>query len=437
MFLSGNPRVGEELRFPGKNLPSLPIKQNQESTTLQDHLKTWTPSTKAEKEAVSRQLERLLESQHFHKSKRFPVFLRFVVTEALAGRAESLKERTLGIEVFGKDPNYDTTEDPIVRVTAGEIRKRIAQYYQEPGHEQEMRLLLPSGSYAPQFCPPEETVPVVREMEKLPDAQKISLAEPSVSRRSRKLVVGLLVVLIVAGVLAWRFSRPAPIDVFWAPFFNSPDPILVCVADQNQYSTIVLRDAADPKHQTTLNDRMVAVIIDDLSPLVNIAGMLYAHGRTLRVQGESVTSFSDLRQLPSVFIGAFDNGWTLRFTAPLRYHFANNPEMSEFWVADRERPGNREWLLERSQQATGTYKDFAIVTRALDPNTGRYVVVAAGIARGGTIASGEFLVDPTHMEELIRVAPKGWERKNMEIVIETQVIDGRSGPPRIAALYVW
>jgi hypothetical protein len=52
-----------------------------------------------------------------------------------------------------------------------------------------------------------------------------------------------------------------------------------------------------------LNDRMVAVIIDDVSPLVNIAGILHAHGRTLRVQGESVTSFSDLRQVPSVFIG--------------------------------------------------------------------------------------------------------------------------------------
>jgi hypothetical protein len=182
---------------------------------------------------------------------------------------------------------------------------------------------------------------------------------------------------------------------------------------------------------------MVAVIIDDLSPLVNIAGMLYAHGRTFRVQAESVTSFSDLRQAPSVFIGAFDNGWTLRFTAPLRYHFANNPEMSQFWVEDRQRPGTREWLLDRSQQATGTYKDFALVTRALDPNTGRYVVVAAGIARGGTIASGEFLVDPSHMDELMRVVPKDWEHKNMEIVIETQVIDGRSGPPRIAAVYVW
>jgi hypothetical protein len=70
---------------------------------LLDQLKTWTPSTKAEKKAVLQQLQRLLEDPHFHKSKRFPVFLRFVVTEVLAGRGEDLKERTVGVEVFGKE----------------------------------------------------------------------------------------------------------------------------------------------------------------------------------------------------------------------------------------------------------------------------------------------------------------------------------------------
>jgi hypothetical protein len=408
---------------------------------LLDQLRPWTPLTKADKEAVLRQLERLLDNHHFHKSKRFPAFLRFVVTEALDGRAEGLKERTLGIQVFGKDPNYDTTEDPIVRVTAGEIRKRIAQYYQEPGHEKEIRVLLAPGSYIPQFYPAEEPVPEVPGIAELPEVPKIPVPRSLVSKRLLKHSAGLLLVLLLvgtlAGVVAWRLSRPVPIDVFWAPFFKSPGPVLVCVADQNQYSTIVLRDAADPKHETTLNDRSVAVIIDDVSPLVNIAGLLHSHGQNLRVQGESVTSFSDLRQVPSIMIGAFDNGWTLRFTSSLRYHFGNNAEMSQFWVEDRERPKSREWFLDRSQQATGTYKDFAIVARALDPNTGRYVVVAAGIARGGTVASGEFLVDPAHMQELERVAPKGWEHKNIEIVIETQVIDGRSGPPRIAALYVW
>ncbi len=126
-----------------------------------EQLEVGTPLTEEEKTAILLQLERLLLNSHFHKSKRFPIFLRFVVTETLAGRADQLKERTLGIEVFGKDPNYDTTDDPIVRVTAGEIRKRIAQYYQEPGHEHEIKLLLPPGSYVPQFCFPDAAANIV------------------------------------------------------------------------------------------------------------------------------------------------------------------------------------------------------------------------------------------------------------------------------------
>src|SRR5262249_24492271 len=95
---------------------------------------SWIPVSDQERTAVLEQLDRILGNPHFHLSKRFPSFLKFVVNETLAGRGENLKERTLGIEVFGREPEYDTTNDPIVRVTAAEIRKRIAQYYQEGGH---------------------------------------------------------------------------------------------------------------------------------------------------------------------------------------------------------------------------------------------------------------------------------------------------------------
>src|ERR1700736_4067611 len=101
--------------------------------------------------AVREQLTRLVESPPFNHSRRFPTFLRFVIEHALAGNADQLKERTIGIEVFGREAEYDTASDPIVRVTAAEIRKRIAQYYQEPGHETELRVTLPAGSYVPQF----------------------------------------------------------------------------------------------------------------------------------------------------------------------------------------------------------------------------------------------------------------------------------------------
>jgi hypothetical protein len=410
---------------------------------LSEQVEIGTPLTEEEKTAVLAQLERLLQNSHFHKSKRFPIFLRFVVSEALAGRADQLKERTLGIEVFGKDPNYDTTDDPIVRVTAGEIRKRIAQYYQEPGHEHEIRLLLPSGSYAPQFCFPDVAANVVpSDLTSARNALTVSQSLVlTAARRTfpwKRVAVAVLIISLALGAgFMWQAFHAPAIQEFWGPYVKSADPVLFCIADQSQYSTITLRDAADPLRQTTLTDHMITVIIDDVSPLVNIAGLLQTYGKTYRVQGATTTTLTDLRRSPSVFIGAFDNSWTLRLTSPLRFHFANNPEMTRFWIEDRNNPTKRDWLLDRSQQETGTYKDYALVARLVDSNTDRFVVVAAGVARGGTTAAGEFLVDAHHMSELVRQAPRDWSRKNMEIVLETQVIDGRSGPPRIDAVYVW
>lgn len=409
---------------------------------LSEQVEIGTTLTDVEKAAVLAQLERLLLNSHFHKSKRFPIFLRFVVTETLAGRADQLKERTLGIEVFGKDSSYDTTDDPIVRVTAGEIRKRIAQYYQEPGHEHEIRLLLPPGSYVPQFCFPDLT-PAAKPAQIESATEAIHVAEAVAVPTSRNIAWGKLsavalgIMVVIGTFIFWQKLHPPAIEEFWGPFVKSADPVLFCIADQSQYSTINLRDAANPLHQTTLNDHMITVIIDDVGPLVNIAGMLQAYGKTYRVQGETATTLTDLRRSPSVFIGAYDNGWTLRLTSPLRFHFANNTEMTRFWIEDRNNPAKRDWLLDRTEQETGTYKDYALVARIVDSNTDRFVVVAAGVARGGTTAAGEFLVDARHMSELVRKVPGDWGRKNMEIVLETQVIDGRSGPPRIDAVYVW
>src|SRR5207248_11554675 len=114
----------------------------------------WAPESEAERNAIREQLERILSSPLFKKSRRFPNLLRFVVERSLQGHAEPLKERTLGIEVFGREPDYDTNLDPVVRTTAVEIRKRIAQYYHEPGHDSEIRIDFPPGTYLPEFRMP-------------------------------------------------------------------------------------------------------------------------------------------------------------------------------------------------------------------------------------------------------------------------------------------
>lgn len=413
---------------------------------------SWTPSSEAEKNAVHQQLEKLLATPLFNSSKRYPSFLRFVVARVLSGQTDQLKERILGVEIFGRAADYDTNTDPIVRVTAAEIRKRIEQYYHDHNHSQEIRLYLPAGSYVPQFSWPGHPIGTTVSLPldlppktkdrgltaaPKPTNESVSPATPN-HQIAYKIISALLLAALLAAAGIWYFARPTALKQFWGPFITSQQPVLFCLADQYQYSSIRLRDATDPQHEITLSDTMVAIIIDDVSPLVNVAGMLRTYGKTYRVLGESTTTLEDLRRGPSVFIGAFDNSWTLRLTSPLRFHFANNPDMTRLWIEDRQNPQKRDWVLSRTQQfQTGEYKDYAIVARLIDPNTDQFVVVAAGIGRGGTVAAGEFLVDEHHVDEMLNEVSKDWKHKNLEVVLETQVIQGRSGPPRISAVHVW
>lgn len=102
-------------------------------------------------EEIEVQLARMLDSQHFRHSQRYPALLRYLVEQSQQGKGAQMKERLLGIEVFHRTPDYDTNTDPVVRVTAAEVRKRIAQYYQEPEHSGELRIELPVGTYNPRF----------------------------------------------------------------------------------------------------------------------------------------------------------------------------------------------------------------------------------------------------------------------------------------------
>src|SRR5438067_6003344 len=100
------------------------------------------------------QVERLLADPLFSQSKRYGAFLRHVSERALSHNQEPLTERALGVEIFGRSPNYDTDADPIVRVTASELRKRLAQYYEDPAHAGEIRVVIHKGSYVAEFVAP-------------------------------------------------------------------------------------------------------------------------------------------------------------------------------------------------------------------------------------------------------------------------------------------
>ena len=373
--------------------------------------------------------------------------MRYVVKLTLNGQEDALKERTLGVEVFGRKADYDTASDPIVRVTAAEIRKRIAQYYQEPGHESELRISLHVGSYVPQFQDPAKKDADPAEPQPTPILQPIEDVEGAAVKQTpahhhfwRGFAVSLLVVVILAGGGAWiwRTHYRSPFEFFWGPVLKTNDPVLLCVADQQQYSSIALRDANDPNKLVILHDTLTAVIIDDLSPIAHVAGLLQSNRKKYSLKGESATNLTDLRAGPTIFIGAFDNAWTLRLTDSLRYHFVNDPQMTELGVVDSKAPTNRRWIVDRKQQlATNNYMDYAIIARFTDSVTGKPAIVVAGVARGGTIAAGEFLTDTDDLAELMHAAKAAGNKQNMEVVLGTQIIGGAPGVPIVEAMNFW
>jgi hypothetical protein len=110
----------------------------------------WVLPSEEDREAVTAALEKILLSPQFRNSKRYPDFLRCMVDQVLNGNIDQIKERTVGIEVFGRAPDYDTNTDTVVRYTAGEVRKRLSLYYTSAAYDP-IQIILSPRSYHPEF----------------------------------------------------------------------------------------------------------------------------------------------------------------------------------------------------------------------------------------------------------------------------------------------
>ncbi|QEE28461.1 hypothetical protein FTW19_10895 [Terriglobus albidus] len=266
-------------------------------------------------------------------------------------------------------------------------------------------------------------------------------ARPVAPNPGRFLAIALAAATLVGlaiGFFLWRPMRTSAVQRFWSSILNTPDSAILCVADQNKYTFITLRDSADPSRQVVLNDTLSTVVIDDLDAIVRVASAIQAQGKSYILKGHEATNLSELRSGPGIYVGAFDNAWTLRLTKPLRYHFANDAQMTQFQIVDSNTPSATPWTIDRTQQLeTNNYKDYAIAARFTDGTTGRPAVIVAGIGRGGTIAAGEFLTKAEHLAPLLDAMRSAGNKTNFEVVLSTQIIDGHPGTPKVEASYFW
>jgi hypothetical protein len=155
-----------------------------------------------------------------------------------------------------------------------------------------------------------------------------------------------------------------------------------------------------------------------------------------RRKEESEKGWASPQNSPAVLIGLMNNDWTERLVKNLRFT-VEHPAPSIVIIRDHKNPGIGEWSLDYATPYLDVTRDYALVLRVFDPKTDQMVVTVAGISVFGTLAAGEFLTNAQEMRKLAAIAPKGWERKNLEIVLVTDVIRGRPGHATIVASQFW
>ena len=379
-------------------------------------------------DSVREALRRILASEEFHASKRSCEFLTYVVENTLRGNGESLKERTIGIDVFHRSANYDPGEDATVRVKAGEVRKRLSLYYGGQGKNEPIRIEIPSGSYVPEF----RLIGEEREIHAA-DVEPQPRVRPG---RRAALVVTLAAVISVAisVALIWMGTRSAtPLDEFWAPVLSGAAPVSLCVAWVPVYGMDrepTPAQPAKPEEFTLLRDQFVGG--GDLIATSRISAMMTRRKRPFFLRVGNAVSFEDLRTSPAILIGYSYTFWK-EISSQMRYFI--DTSKTPIGITDNGAP--TKWSLPNLPRDRKTDRDYAIVSRVFHPDTHAMLVEIAGITQYGTEAASDLVTNSDLLADALRHAPDGWQKKNMQLVLYSRVIEGAPAAPQIVASYFW
>lgn len=397
---------------------------------------------------VRRELARIVASTPFHGSKRAQECLSFLVTCALEQKTDRLKERIIGNEVFGREPDYDTGADAVVRVCVNEIRKKLAQHYVATA-DSEVVIELGRGSYIPKF------------QWKAPAQLAAPQAGSAPQGRSRTWRTSIAAALVCCAILAagiifkTRFTAPkSAVERFWEPVLQSPLPVVLCVGNSVVY---VLSDRL---HERFLNAHpgiqqrgTYTVTLEGLIPAGDIipspsgyvastdavagaliAGALARMGKSFQIRTGSDFSYTDLHGSPAVLVG---------FANPVHREVTRGLRFTPLHVNRRRRVVQDHVSPERSFEVDDISPDgraeldYGIISRLINAETGQPVIQAGGVATFGTRAACEFIVDPASIEMATAQLPPGWERKNVQIVIRVRVLGNTTTKPQVVAVHTW
>jgi hypothetical protein len=469
----------------------------QSATSIEARTTEITKITQTEQDIASlhQHLKHVIEGAAFKGSHRSGQFLRYIVEQAIAGHFESLKERVIGVELFGRPPSYDTGEDAIVRVTASDVRKRLLQHYGQYGATSELRISLPSGSYIPQVTrePPgrgdmsEVDCAVAQQGSSVADTAPKrpvvvppadAVAEPPVAIRripwvvfsiliSITAIIGIFLTAInvVTGVpVSWRHSSQKGAGLVsvlpWSAFFSSPNSMQLIMSDPNIVTIqeftdtqLSLSDYAnrsyipEPNTLTPEANRLSRIILRGDNPAevdvpiaVNIAQIAQASSKRINVHVARNIQLSDLKTDDNfVFLGSpRSDPWSSLFSDQLDFRFVFDKDTRQEIIRNvRPRPNEPpSYVPTALGWATG--QSFAIIALVRNPDQNGHVLLLAGANGEGTEAAGRLVTDLPRFSSVLEkcgIPPSG-PLQEFELLLRLNTMAGSPNNVDVVACHV-
>jgi hypothetical protein len=440
-----------------------------------------TALSEEEKEVIRHELDGLMESAPFRSSQQCRSFLSYVVTHTLHGDEGLLRERVIGNAVFGRQADYDTSDDPVVRIRASEVRKRLAQYYQSLDQPPEVTVQIPSGSYRATFFwdknetlagevsslpmtqeHPADAIPVPPLPAEIDAEHKVSSLAKTIStgveRHRHWQLLSIVTVSVAAlGLLAiffphYKDRQERQLRLFWQPFLTNSKPVLISIGSNAVYRlSDEFADRYGHEHHLEANgmeffpelppdtafrasdihpaaDSFVA--LGDVAAVSQTVANLTRMHKTFQERFSNDISFAELRSNPTILVGGFNNPMTRELTRNFRFVFASRNR-----IEDRQQPG-KAWVLQASQDSHDT-EDYAIISRVLQQDDTSPLLSVAGLGQYGTLAATEFVFDPAQLEALQRTLPADWQHHNLQILLHIKVNDFKPVSVTMVAAHSW
>lgn len=437
--------------------------------------------------ALRDHVREIVDGEAFKGSHRSAQFLTYIIDQALAGHFDSLKERMIGIELFGRSPSYDTSEDAIVRVTASDVRKRLLQHYGKYGSAAEFRITLPLGTYVPEivheahgklgasvdekdhvetlgaFPGPmrhSDSASPAKPASHAADAQDPSAPGPEIapSRGASRRWIALAALLVAINLAFWaifllkRSPAAAPVAppavLPWSVLFSSAHPTHVITSDPDLFaiqilthSTISVSDYANHRYlpensnlSPELKNLCTNLLSGDKSSntdaqiTAEIAGLANSYTRKIDVQGARNLQFSNLKTDDNfIFLGSPPtNPWVSLFEPQLDFRFVSGPVPGGGLIRDLHPAAKEQQTYVPTAGGGGTGESFALVAFVANPDQNGQVLLLAGLNREGTQAAGNFVTDPNRLSAALRncgISPAG-PLRHFEILLRVNTMAG-------------